>query len=165
MFKDYIEKSNFEDTGFSYALSLIRGKYKMVILYCLMEFEIVRYNELKRYIKSISLNFHTPFKGTEYLALDQNKKAEIIDMIISYKKKSYPIMNSVAGLKKMKNMDFKPQCWVTNFIFSDGTKKTQCIGNEEGVCDKCGFCMAGEMNALFNFHPGTVIAGLKLRLQ
>ncbi len=54
MFKDYIEKSNFEDTGFSYALSLISGKYKMVILYCLMEFEIVRYNELKRYIKSIS---------------------------------------------------------------------------------------------------------------
>lgn len=54
MFKDYIEKSNFEDTGFSYTLSLINGKYKMVILYCLMEFDVVRYNELKRYIKSIS---------------------------------------------------------------------------------------------------------------
>lgn len=54
MFKDYIEKSNFEDTGFSYTLSLISGKYKMIILYCLMEFSIVRYNELKRYIKSIS---------------------------------------------------------------------------------------------------------------
>ena len=125
----------------------------------------IEYVKKNPYIKSISLNFHTPFKGTEYLALDQKKKAEIIDMIISYKKKSYPIMNSVAGLKKMKKMDFKPQCWVTNFIFSDGTKKTQCIGNEESVCDKCGFCMAGEMNALFNFHPGTVIAGLKLRLQ
>ena len=125
----------------------------------------IEYVKKNPYIKSISLNFHTPFKGTEYLALDQKKKAEIIDMIISYKKKSYPIMNSVAGLKKMKKMDFKPQCWVTNFIFSDGTKKTQCIGNEESVCDKCGFCMAGEMNALFNFHPSTVIAGLKLRLQ
>ena len=50
MFKDYLDKSNFEETGFSYTLSLISGKYKMVILYCLMEFEIVRYNELKRYI-------------------------------------------------------------------------------------------------------------------
>ena len=50
MFKNYIENANFEDTGFSYILSLIRGKYKMVILYCLMEFNIVRYNELKRYI-------------------------------------------------------------------------------------------------------------------
>lgn len=54
MINNYIEKANFEDTGFSYTLSLISGKYKMVILYCLMEFGIVRYNELKRYIKTIS---------------------------------------------------------------------------------------------------------------
>ena len=54
MFKDYLDKANFEETGFSYTLSLISGKYKMVILYCLMEFEIVRYNELKRYIGTIS---------------------------------------------------------------------------------------------------------------
>ena len=35
-------------------LSLISGKHKMVILYCLMEFEPVRFNELKRYLKTIS---------------------------------------------------------------------------------------------------------------
>ena len=35
-------------------MSLISGKHKMVILYCLMEFEPVRFNELKRYLKSIS---------------------------------------------------------------------------------------------------------------
>lgn len=45
---------DFENTGFSYTLSLISGKHKMVILYCLMEFETVRFNELKRYIKNIS---------------------------------------------------------------------------------------------------------------
>lgn len=54
MIKNYIEKANFEDTGFSYTLSLISGKYKMIILYCLMEFEVVRFNELKRYLKNIS---------------------------------------------------------------------------------------------------------------
>ena len=32
MIVNYIEKANFEDTGFSYTLSLISGKYKMVIL-------------------------------------------------------------------------------------------------------------------------------------
>ena len=40
--------------GIAYTLSLIFGKYKMVILYCLMEFETVRFNELKRYLKTIS---------------------------------------------------------------------------------------------------------------
>ena len=41
MIKNYIENANFEDTGFAYTLSLISGKHKMVILYCLMEFETV----------------------------------------------------------------------------------------------------------------------------
>lgn len=42
------------NTGFSYTLSLINGKYKMTILYTLMEFEIVRFNEMKKYIGDIS---------------------------------------------------------------------------------------------------------------
>lgn len=42
------------ETGFSYTLSLISGKYKMTILYALMEFGIVRFNALQRYIKGIS---------------------------------------------------------------------------------------------------------------
>ena len=42
------------ETGFSYTLSLINGKYKMTILYTLMEFGVVRFNELQRYIKGIS---------------------------------------------------------------------------------------------------------------
>ncbi len=54
MIRNYIEKANFEETGFSYTMSLISGKHKMVILYCLMEFEMVRFNELKRYLKHIS---------------------------------------------------------------------------------------------------------------
>ena len=54
MIRNYIENANFEDTGFSYTLSLISGKYKMVILYCLMEFEPVRFNELGRYLKKVS---------------------------------------------------------------------------------------------------------------
>lgn len=50
----YIENANFEDTGFSYTLSLISGKYKMVILYCLMDYKTVRFNEMQRYLKKIS---------------------------------------------------------------------------------------------------------------
>lgn len=54
MIKNYIENANFEDTGFWYTLSLISGKYKMVILYCLMEYQPVRFNELQRYLKKVS---------------------------------------------------------------------------------------------------------------
>ena len=54
MISRYIKDANFEETGFSYTLSLISGKYKMVILYCLMEFGAVRFNELQRYLRKIS---------------------------------------------------------------------------------------------------------------
>ena len=43
-----------EETGFSYTMSLIQGKYKMFILYALMGYKIVRFNELKKYIGTIS---------------------------------------------------------------------------------------------------------------
>lgn len=49
-----IEHANFFDTGYSYTLSLISGKYKPVILYCLMEYEPVRFNEMQRYIQNIA---------------------------------------------------------------------------------------------------------------
>lgn len=49
-----IEKADFENTGYSYTLSLIQGKYKMVILYCLMEFQPVRFNQMRRYLGRIS---------------------------------------------------------------------------------------------------------------
>ena len=54
MIRCFIEDADFENTGFSYTLSLISGKYKMVILYCLMEFEPVRFNALRRYLKKVS---------------------------------------------------------------------------------------------------------------
>lgn len=42
------------DTGFGYTLSIIGGRHKIVILYWLFEKKVIRYNELKRCIGSIS---------------------------------------------------------------------------------------------------------------
>lgn len=54
MDKHCIEDADFEKTGYSYTLSLIAGKYKPVILYCLMEYEPVRFNEMQRYLKKVT---------------------------------------------------------------------------------------------------------------
>ncbi len=54
MEKGCIANCRLEDTGFHYTMSLIQGKYKMFILYTLMEFEVVRFNEMKRYIGGIT---------------------------------------------------------------------------------------------------------------
>ena len=54
MSKRCISDECLSSTGFSYTLSLINGKYKMTILYTLMEFGVVRFNEMKKYIGTIS---------------------------------------------------------------------------------------------------------------
>ncbi|BBI32808.1 winged helix-turn-helix transcriptional regulator [Cohnella abietis] len=45
---------NLKNTGFGYTLSLIGGKYKIVIIYWLAEHKVMRHNELKRCIGTIS---------------------------------------------------------------------------------------------------------------
>jgi MoaA/NifB/PqqE/SkfB family radical SAM enzyme len=114
-------------------------------------------------IKSISINFHTPFAGTEELFLDWDTRRQVIDNVIGLKKHGHPIMNSVSGLKLMKGTDYEKHCWVTNFIMADGQRLAQCQGHAARVCDRCGFCMAGEMNSVFRFKPDTLLAGLSLR--
>ena len=54
MRRECIADCKLEDTGFNYTMSLIQGKYKMFILYTLMEFETVRFNEMRRYIGGIT---------------------------------------------------------------------------------------------------------------
>ena len=49
-----IEDARFCETGYSYTLSLIAGKYKPIILYCLMEYEPVRFNEMQRYLGRVA---------------------------------------------------------------------------------------------------------------
>ena len=49
-----IDQCKVEDTGFNYTMSLIQGKYKMYILYTLMEFKVVRFNEMQKYIGTIT---------------------------------------------------------------------------------------------------------------
>ena len=49
-----IGDESFEDTGLFYTLKLIKGKYKMRVLYTLMEFGVVRFSEMRRYLGKIS---------------------------------------------------------------------------------------------------------------
>lgn len=125
---------------------------------------ILEFTKDHRNIDQIAFNFHTPFKGSEEMALSQEQRTSVIELLISSKKKGYPIMNTVSGLKNMLSLNFKRYCWICNFVYCDGRQSPICIDNKDsGMCDKCGFSMAGEMNAVFRFKPDTILAGLKSR--
>ncbi|MGD6817802.1 winged helix-turn-helix transcriptional regulator [Metabacillus sp. 84] len=51
---DYKEKGNIQETPFGYTMSVVGGKWKMLILYLLAENQPVRFNDMKRQIGSIT---------------------------------------------------------------------------------------------------------------
>ncbi|MGG4218895.1 helix-turn-helix domain-containing protein [Paenibacillus jamilae] len=51
-FKGKVKK--IEDTPFGYTVSVIGGKWKMVIIYLLAEHKVIRFNDLKRQIGAIT---------------------------------------------------------------------------------------------------------------
>lgn len=51
---EFNEKGTIQETSFGYTLSVIGGKWKMLILYLLAENQPVRFNDMKRRIGSIT---------------------------------------------------------------------------------------------------------------
>lgn len=73
------------DTPFGYTLSLISGKWKMVILYLLAENNIIRYNELQRKIGSITYKMlSSQLKELEENGLINRKEYPMIPPKVEY---------------------------------------------------------------------------------
>ncbi|MED3961318.1 helix-turn-helix domain-containing protein [Niallia taxi] len=51
---DFKEKGKIQETPFGYTLSVVGGKWKMLILYLLSENQPVRFNEMKRSLGTIT---------------------------------------------------------------------------------------------------------------
>lgn len=125
---------------------------------------VVKYVKGNPKLRQVSFSFHTPYEGTEGLWLEWGERAKVVDRLIELKHRRAPIMNSESGLKKLRDNRFEKHCWVSNFILHDGTKFSECTGKTAGICDQCGFGMAGEMSSVFEFRLDTLMAGMKLRV-
>jgi hypothetical protein len=113
----------------------------------------------------MSFSFYLPYESRDLLPT-QAMRSAVIDKAIELKRAGYPLMNSLPGLKLLrdpKNFLHKKQCWISNFIQTDGTRIPTCPGEVAGICDDCGFGMGAEMSLLFSLHPAMVKAGLTVR--
>ena len=110
MDKRCISAECLSDTGFSYTLSLINGKYKMTILYTLMEFGVVRFNEMKKYIGEISYKtLSTTLKELEADHLVHRKEYPQIPPKVEYSltergKSLIPLLDGMCERKKKNRM-------------------------------------------------------------
>ena len=72
-----VDGTKIEERGFGYTMKIISGKYKMIILYWLEEYGIMRYGELKRTLGNI----------THKMLSDTLKELESDELIV---RKEYP---------------------------------------------------------------------------
>ncbi len=89
------------DTPFGYTLMMIGGKWRLVILYLLIEYETIRFNELKRKIGSITYKtLSVQLKEMEADGLIMRKEYPQIPPKVEYSlsekgKSLFPIMEAM----------------------------------------------------------------------
>lgn len=90
-----------DDTPYGYTLAMIGGKWRLVILYWLVEREIVRYNELQRLIGTIThRTLSAQLKSMEADGLIIRKEYPQIPPKVEYRlsdkgRSLYPIMDAM----------------------------------------------------------------------
>ena len=78
-------RREYDGTGFCYTLTLISGKYKAPILYALVVHGTIRYNELRRYLGSVSFKTLTDaLKALERDGLVRRKVYPVIPPKVEY---------------------------------------------------------------------------------
>jgi len=93
--------SSLTDTPFGYTLSIIGGKWRLVILYWLIEYESIRFNELQRKIGKITLRtLSTQLKEMEADGLVERHEYPQIPPRVEYSltekgRSLYPIMQKM----------------------------------------------------------------------
>lgn len=49
-----IKTESITTSGFYYAMKILRGKYKLAVLYTLRKFHVVRFNDMRRYMRTLT---------------------------------------------------------------------------------------------------------------
>jgi len=116
-------------------------------------------------LKSISFNFHTPYKGTELLSLTNDEKVQAVNLVKSMIKEGYPIFNLYSALDYYLENNWERPCY--QCIVSENKKRFicgRCI-DIEGLCEKCGYHFAVEFSLLCKGNVRVILDMIRTYLK
>ncbi|MFL0248194.1 radical SAM protein [Clostridium sp. WILCCON 0185] len=116
-------------------------------------------------LNSVSFNFHTPYKGTENLALNREQKIISINTIKTMIKKQYPVFNLYSALDYYLANDWDRPCY--QCIVSENKKRYVCgrCIEIDGLCENCGYLFAVEFSLLCKGKPKVILDMIKTYLK
>jgi MoaA/NifB/PqqE/SkfB family radical SAM enzyme len=119
----------------------------------------------KRSVKAVSFNFHTPYPGTEDLALSVAEKQSCCNEIASLIDAGYPIFNLKTAFTYLIHNKFPVPCHQC-VVMENGKLSIcgRCI-DVPGLCEKCGYFFAAEYALVFSGNIRVIVDMLKTYLK
>ncbi|KGM98300.1 metallo cofactor biosynthesis protein [Clostridium novyi A str. 4552] len=116
-------------------------------------------------LKSISFNLHTPYEGTEQLALSREEKVYVIRTIKDMIKEKYPIFNLYSALDYYIKNQWERPCY--QCIVSENKKRYICgrCVEIDGLCNECGYLFAVEFSLLCKGKLKVILDMIKTYLK
>ena len=101
-------------------------------------------------LRCISFNFHTPYAGTEHLALDPSGRRQAVETIRTLLHEGYPVFNLETALDRWLRNDWPRPC-AQCLVVEEGKVSNcgRCV-HLDGLCRDCGYLFAVEFGLLFS---------------
>ena len=128
--------------------------------------EMVRYLSSK--VKGLTFQFHYPYTGeNDGLMLTFQERKVILDELIKLKKDGFPLVNSYACLKALKNNEWRCRPWMIASVEPDGRLIQGCYikGRGQISCKKCGFSAHTEISLAYSGVLESMKAGKRIFLS
>ncbi|MCL6471667.1 MAG: DUF3463 domain-containing protein [Firmicutes bacterium] len=121
---------------------------------------------LEPLVRGITIQFFYPYPESEDLWLPWEKRAAVLDELISLKRQGYPLVNSVSCLEALKANNWSCEPWMVADIDPDGTYIQGCyLKNrtpEKNPCKRCGFSAHAEISLAYQLRLDAIGAGREI---
>ncbi|MBN1178613.1 MAG: DUF3463 domain-containing protein [Anaerolineae bacterium] len=115
-------------------------------------------------VAGITVQFYFPYPDTEDLSLERAQRHAVIDQLIALKREGYPLLDSAAALRHLKDNTWRCHPWLVASVDPSGEFTQGCylLNRAEVSCRKCGFAAHVEISLAYDLHPAAIWAGMKI---
>lgn len=108
-------------------------------------------------VRGVAFNLHTPYPGTEHLALVPEQRRDALRRIGALKRAGAPVLDLVSALPAIAQGSVALPC-AQCVVREDGHQWVcgRCV-EVPGLCGQCGFLFAGELAQVFAGRPRVVL--------
>ena len=113
-------------------------------------------------VTGITIQFHYPYREVDgALSLPFDKRMEVLECLARMKRHGWPIVDSYACLKALKDNRWKCHPWMIASVDPDGTLTHGCYVKNRGeiACEQCGFSAHTELSLAYSGVIESILVG------